>query len=112
MSFKMTGVIKSIGDKKTLDNGAVVLDYVVDHTNDNGYVTPLALSMYQTGDSIKFIDQFIENHKVGDHVDVEFNIRGKEYNNRIYNSLSHWRCEKQKTKVVEMNEPTDTGLPF
>ena len=94
MSYKTTGVIKSIGEKKTLNNGAVVLDYVVDHTSSNmdkKYVTPLALSMYETGDSIKFIDQFIENHNVGDHVNIEFFIRGKEYNGKIYNSLSHWK---------------------
>ena len=39
MSYKVKGTIASIGQKKALDNGAIVLDYVVNVTSDNGFVT-------------------------------------------------------------------------
>jgi hypothetical protein len=39
--FKIQGTITKIGKKKEVANGAVVIDYVVDETAENGYVTPL-----------------------------------------------------------------------
>jgi len=112
MNYKMTGVIATIGEKKTLDNGAVVLEYTVNETGENGYVTPFSFNIYKGADYAEFVDKFIEFNKVGDSVEVEFNIRGKEYNGRIYNNLSHWRCDK-----VSAGEPVAQGegedsLPF
>ena len=116
MSFKIKGTITSIGRKKALDNGAIVLDYVVEHTSENGFVTPYSFNIYKASEYTQHLDKFLEFNKVGDNVEVEFNIRGKEYNGRVYNSLSHWRCEKEKGASMELNEPvkveSDGGMPF
>jgi len=115
MNYKVKGTIASIGEKKVLDNGAVVLDYIVEETSENGYVTPYSFNMYKTADYVDFINKFIEFNKVGDNVEVEFSIRGKEYNGRTYNSLSHWRCDKVSdgatTEAPVVTEESD-GLPF
>ena len=37
--YKVTGKITSIDEVKTLDNGAKVVNYIVDQTSENGYVT-------------------------------------------------------------------------
>jgi len=110
MNYKMKGTITKIGEKKTLDNGAVVLNYVVEETSDNGYTTPYSFNMYNKAEYAEHVDNFISYNKVGDPVEVEFSIRGKEYNGKIYNSLSHWRCDKveQATPVVD----DGSGLPF
>ena len=92
--FKTIGVISKIGEVKTLDNGAKVLDYVVDVTNENGYVTPHSFNMYKKDEYASHVDNFIQYNKVGDNVEVEFDIRGREYNGRVYNDLSHWKIEK------------------
>jgi len=117
MNYKVKGTIASIGEKKVLDNGAVVLDYIVNETSENGYVTPYSFNMYKTADYVDFINKFIEFNKVGDSVEVEFSIRGKEYNGRTYNSLSHWRCDKVSDGAeVVVPSPVTTeegdGLPF
>ena len=104
MNYKVKGTITKIGEKKLLDNGAVVLDYVVEETSENGYVTPFSLNIYKGAEYAEFVDKFIEFNKVGDKVEVEFNIRGKEYNGRIYNSLSHWRCDQ--VGGIPTQEPT------
>ena len=109
--YKVKGTITAIGEKKVLDNGAVVLDYVVSETSENGYVTPFSFNIYKSAEYAEFVDKFIEFNKVGDEVEVEFSIRGKEYNGRIYNSLSHWRCDK----VTDAPVPTviaDDEPPF
>ena len=110
MNYKMKGTIAQIGEKKTLDNGAVVLDYTVIETSDNGYTTPYSFSMYNKADKVEFVDKFIEFNKVGDSVEVEFGIRGREYNGMIYNSLSHWRCDKVEQAVSVADD--GSGLPF
>jgi|TARA_R100000655_G_scaffold75663_1_gene114553 hypothetical protein len=112
MSYKVKGIITSIGQKKVLDNGAVVLDYVIKNTSENGYETLYSFDIYKAKEYAQHLDKFLEFNKVGDKVIVEFNIRGKEYNGRVYNSLSHWRCEKEVGESVQLNEPVDTGLPF
>jgi len=116
MNYKVKGTITKIGEKKLLDNGAVVLDYVVEETSQNGYVTPFSFNIYKGADYADFVDKFIEFNKVGDNVEVEFTIRGKEYNGRIYNSLSHWRCDQ--VGGIPTQEPTpipkeqESDLPF
>lgn len=109
MNYKVKGKITSIGQKKALDNGAVVLDYIVE-TEDNGYVTPFSFNIYKSTDYIDQIDKFLEYNSVGDNVEVEFSIRGRLYNDRVYNSLSHWKINKIQN-TVEI-EDDGSGLPF
>ena len=106
--YKVKGKITAISEPKTLDNGATVLDYTVE-VEDNGYLTPYSFNMYKKADYKEHLDNFIKFNNVGDEVEVEFTIRGKEYNGRIYNSLNHWRCDKLETAEVE--EKSD-DLPF
>lgn len=111
MNYKVTGQIKSISEKKTLDSGAVVLNYVVEETSDNGYVTPFNIEMYNPADKAEFVDKFLEFNKVGNNVEVEFTIRGREYNGRIYNSLNHWKCTNV-SQVPSEQAPLTDDLPF
>jgi hypothetical protein len=113
MSYKVKGMIVSIGQKKTLDNGACVLDYVVNETSDNGYVTPYSFNMYNKAEYAELVDKFIEFNKPGDEVEIEFTVRGREYNGKIYNSFSHWRCDKIKeADKAKQTEPVESDLPF
>ena len=111
MNFKMKGTITKIGEKKKLDNGAVALDYVVIQSDEkNGYVTPYSFSMYNKEEYAEHVDNFIEYNKIGYEVEVEFSIRGNEYNGRVYNSLSHWRCDKVGQPETVADDGSD--LPF
>jgi len=116
MNYKVKGTITAIGEKKTVKDGAVVLNYVV---NDNQmYPTEYNFDMYKKAEDAKFIDQFLEFNKVGDEVEVEFTIRSREYQGRIYNSLSHWRCDKATTEAsrggsdAPNTEQEEDLLPF
>ena len=109
-NFKVKGVIKSISEKRTFDNGAAVLDYVVEETAENGYVTPYNIGMYKKAEFVEHLDNFLQFNKVGDKVEVEFTIRGSEYNGKIYNNLNHWRIDKLED-VVAKEEDKDI-LPF
>ena len=112
MMYKVKGKIAFIGEKKVLENNALVVDYVVNHTSENGYVTPYNFNIYKKEEYADIVENFIAYNKVGDEVEVEFTIRGKEYNGRVYNSLSHWRCEKCSNNKEEVIDQDATGLPF
>ena len=99
-NFKVRGTISKIGEVKQLDNGSSVMDYVVDNTSDNGYVTKYSFGKF---------------NKVGDVVEVEFTIRGSEYNGKIYNSLNHWKCDKVEMSASDAVTPVTNeanDLPF
>lgn len=115
MNYKVRGIITKIEEVKTLDNGAKVLNYIVEHTSENNWITPFNINMYKKDEYVSHIDKFLEFNKVGDEVEVEFTIRGQEYNGKVYNNLSHWRCDK--VSVVANSTPTqqehsNDGLPF
>ena len=114
MNYKVKGTITAIGEVKQLDNGASVLDYIVDATSDNGYVTKHNFGMYKKAEYAEHIENFKKFNKVGDVVEVEFTIRGQEYNDKIYNSLNHWQCNKVENTPLSSEMATtneDDDLP-
>ena len=113
MKYNVKGTIKTIGEKKELSNGATVLEYVVNNVSENGWETPFKLEMYNKPERIEHLDNFLKFNKVGDEVEVEFDIKGREYEGRVFNSLSHWSC-KQLEDLVPVAEKTEevSDLPF
>lgn len=109
--YKVKGVIKTVGEPKKLDNGATVLDYVVDVTSENGYVTPFNIEMYNSAEKAEFTDKFLEYNKIGNLVEVEFRVRGREYEGRVINSLSHWKISNCSEVPTESADEEDL-LPF
>ena len=111
-NLKVKGVIKSIGQVKELDNGAKVLDYVIEETNDYGFKTLMSFNIYKKAEHATHVDNFIQYNKVGDEVEVEFTIRGREYQGKIYNDLSHWKIEKIGQSEQPAPMAMDDNLPF
>ena len=114
MNYKVKGKIASIEAIKTLENGAKVVNYIVDETNDRGYVTKFNIGMYKGQEYAEHVENFVKYNKVGDEVEVEFTIRSTEYNGKIYNNLNHWKINKvgATTKAPVTSEPTEDDLPF
>tara|TARA_R110000823_G_scaffold84258_1_gene189646 strand:+ start:28 stop:366 length:339 start_codon:yes stop_codon:yes gene_type:complete len=111
--YKIKGTIHSIGEKKELANGAVVIDYVVNHVAENGYSTLYNVGMYKKAEYAEHVDNLLKFNKVGDSVELEFTIRSQEHNGRIYNNISHWKLEQMETEpTVKVGEPEADDLPF
>ena len=67
------------------------------------------------------VDNFMKYNKVGQMVEVSFNINCREYNDRYYTDLSAWKVFTLKEEVKEVvadetyhsaNGNTDDDLPF
>lgn len=109
--YKVKGTITKIEEPKEVKDGAKVLSYILEHEAENGYKTPYNLQMYKKADYAEHIDNFVKYNKVGDVVEVEFTVRGQEYQGRVYNSLNHWSINKAEAVA---NAPVEESedLPF
>tara|TARA_R110002020_G_scaffold99867_1_gene236681 strand:- start:531 stop:905 length:375 start_codon:yes stop_codon:yes gene_type:complete len=124
MSDKMTkvGVIKHISpvEEKATKGGKPykALSCVVEstHTTNDGkdYTSSVVLEMFKMEDGMKFVDQFMENNRVGDTVRAEYTTKASEYKGKWYNKLSLWRIEtlSQPDGVANDSSDTSDALPF
>lgn len=64
------------------------------------------------------VDKFLKYNKVGDEVEVSFNLQSREYNGRLYTTANAWKVWNLQTSTsAAPPEPIDDGneeddLPF
>jgi len=90
--FKISGVLKVIGDTTQISERFTKRDFVL--TIDLDAMYPQHVSFQLTQDKCSLLD----NISVNDTVTVSFNIRGREWTNpqgevKYFNSLEAWRIE-------------------
>jgi len=107
MELKLTGTIKMIGEVQTFDSGFKKVEFVV--TTAEQYPQDVKFEITQDK-----VDNFLQYNKVGDEVEVSFNIRGNEYNGKYYVNLQAWKVFKAaKQQEVQGEEPiAEEDLPF
>jgi len=92
MNYKMKGFISQIDNIKTLDNGAKIITYRIN--NEEPYNNIVQFEMYKKPEFAEHVENFVKYNKVGDRVEVEFNIASREWDGKLYTSLKHWKIEK------------------
>lgn len=80
--LKITGKIHKVMDTQTFDSGFQKREFVIE--TDDQY--PQMVKFEVVKDKCPVLDQY----KVGDSVDVKFNVRGNEYNEKFYVNLQAW----------------------
>ena len=106
MSLQLTGTIKLIGEKQTFDSGFQKVDFVVT-TDDEKYPQDIKFEISQDK-----VDGFLKYNKVGSVVDVDYNLRGREWISpngeaKYFNTLSAWKVFKSQASAPA----TDVGVP-
>lgn len=108
--------IKRIGEIETFgQNGFKVVKFVVKEDSNADY--PQVLELQCTQDKA---ENLIKYNKVGDRVDVSFNLRGKEWtsdegNTIVFNTIDAWKvfkAELQEPTDFQANVVSDDDLPF
>lgn len=107
--LKITGTIKVIGEKQVFDSGFEKVTFVI--TTDETYPQDVSF------DAIKDnADALIQYNKVGDKVEVKFNVRGNFFKERYYVNLQSWHVQKlDEAKPVEaqgIQADEESDLPF
>ena len=106
--LKLKGTIKIIGEMQTFDSGFKKVDFVI--TTSDQYPQDVKFEIVKDK-----AENFLKYNKIGQEVDVSFNIRGNEYNGKYYVNLSAWKVFKsEKTELEEPNktEEEKEDLPF
>ena len=107
MNYKMKGFITQIDEIKQLDSGAKIVTYRIN--NEEPYNNIVQFEMYKKPEYAEHADNFVKFNKVGDRVEVEFNIGSREYEGRMYTSLKHWKIEKLTNEENAIHDQTLTA---
>lgn len=101
------GAIKLINEVKVISDKFSVREFVIT-TPDPKY--PQDIIFQLTNDKMDIINPY----GVGQEVEVSYNLRGREFNGRYYNTLDAWRVTGEAKPTSPVNEPMqmDDDLPF
>lgn len=108
--FKIKGGIKLINDVKVISDKFSVREFVLT-TEDSKYPQDI---MFQTvNDRMSMLNTI----KRGDAVEVSFNVRGREFNGKYYNTLDAWKVERpgpreQSAHIAPPLDILQDDLPF
>ncbi len=109
--YEATGKIKLINDTQSFPSGFTKREFVVTTAVDK-YPQDIKFDMVK--DKCAILDSF----KAGDDVQVNFDIRGREYNGKYFVDLSCWKLQaadggakpSQAGPAASSNEPTMSDL--
>ncbi len=115
MSFKVKGKITAISETMTFDSGAKKLSFQLD--SGEQYNNLYSFDLFKNADNLQHLDKWLEFNKVGNSVEVEFNIDCREYQGKYYTNLSMWRCEnaakEEEPTAAQMGDDSDgNALPY
>lgn len=84
--YKLKGKLIHKGDAKQVSEKFRVMDFVIE-TPDEKY--PQKVQFQILNDRIQEMDKFT----LGEELEITFDIRGREYNGKYYNSLNAYKIE-------------------
>lgn len=93
--MNVKGKIKSVGNTENKSAKFSVRTFVLEL--EGKY--PELVEFQLVNNNTVLIDPF----SVGDEIEVDFNLKGREYNGRVYNSLQAWKIAGE---AKPKNEPT------
>ena len=121
MAYELKGTIKRIYDTQQFPSGLTKREFVV--TTSENYPQEIKLEFVK--EKVSLLDKYRE----GDSVEVGFDVRGNEFNDKYYVNLAAWKIRSLDTDAkpeASRNEPSahaaapliptldedDGGIPF
>ena len=112
--MELIGRIKLIRDEQTFPSGFTKREFVI--TTEEQYPNDIQFEL------LKEKGALITSHNTGDRIKVFFDIRGREWQGKYFNSLVCWKLENAGAATsentppppppVEFSAPMDYDLPF
>ncbi len=101
--YEAKGKIKMIGEVQSFASGFTKREFVVTTDHDK---YPQDIKFDVVKDKCAMLDSF----NTGDEVQVNFDIRGREYNGRYYVDLACWKLQQAEgSAATERAAPAATG---
>ena len=116
-NLQITGTIRSIGEvqsgtSKTTNKEWKKINFVVQTQGE--YSKDVAFNVF----GAEKVDNFTKYNKVGQMVDVSFDVESREYKGRYYTDLNAWKVFTNKDGATASAEPVNSttedagNLPF
>jgi single-strand DNA-binding protein len=112
--MELIGRIKLIRDEQTFPSGFTKREFVL--TTEEQYPNDIQFEL------LKEKGNLITSYNMGDRIKVQFDIRGREWQGKYFNSLVAWKIENAGAASsesappppppVEFSAPMDDDLPF
>lgn len=108
MSYEASGTIKLINETQTFPSGFSKREFVITTEHDK---YPQDLKFEVVKDRCSLLDDY----EVGQKVQLNFDIRGNEYNDRYYVNLACWKIEAAQgggapAAAASSSEPSPSEL--
>ncbi len=103
--YKVKGLIKVIGDTVQVTEKFSKREVVIT-VEDGKY--PQYISLQATGDKTALLD----GYKVGEEVEASFNLRGREWQDKHFNSLELWKIDLLTATATHVPDNPADDLPF
>lgn len=109
--YKFKGTIKHIGDVQTFGEKGFSKQDLVLVESDAKY--PQTVKFELTKENTKLT----AGYKIGEEVEVKFNVRGREYNGNYYVSLEAYKLiatayQSKDPKSIMLEAATEEDFPF
>ena len=107
--FKLTGEIKVVNETVQVSDSFTKREFVI---SDTSSMYPQDILFQSVQDKCSMLD----GYKVGDNVEVSFNLRGREWTSpqgevKYFNTLDAWRIEKVGQDAPQ-GQPLTDEPPF
>ena len=96
--YEITGTLKHIGETQSFASGFKKREFVIE-TGDDKY--PQLVKLEVSKERCKELDEC----SIGDTMDVQFDIRGNEYNGKYYVNLQAWKFENTPSQQSQKQSP-------
>ena len=121
MGYEVQGKIIRISEVEVLANGAQKCFFRIDTGESRDNI--LDFEVYKTEANIQHMANFKKYNKVGDNVNIEFNLKAYHWSpedkDKIILGLSCWKCSKidqggsnEAAALVDEFDPGKDDLPF
>ena len=102
-AYELSGSVKVIGDVQSFNSGFSKRELVVT-IPDGNYPQDICVEFHKERADL------LNGLAIGDNVMVTFNLRGREYNGRYYNTLVAWKLEASADTQID-GAPTSAPPP-
>jgi len=95
MSYEAKGTLHHIGETREVSETFSTRSFTICQQDDK-------YPQFITFELIKDRTDLIDSFKIGDDINVSFNLRGREWNGKFFNTIQAWRIQKVTAEISDI----------
>ncbi len=105
MSFEIKGKVYKIFPTENKTQTFQAREFVIE-VDDRGYTQYIKFQLTQDRCGL------LDSYQSGDFINVHFDLRGREWQEKFFTNLNAWRIERVNEDATETGGPTDVPAEF